>query len=61
MFARVVAAKIDRIPMTTTTTTVCTRATAWEPTMLSSVMAATTPTANTLSHVVLPSANAELA
>jgi hypothetical protein len=49
------------MPMTTTTTRVCTLATACDPRMLSRAMTATTSTANTLIHASLPSAKAELA
>ena len=61
MLESVVTANTTRMPMTTTTTTVWTRATACDPTTLSTVIATTTPTANTLTHAVSPSANIELA
>ena len=41
------------MPITTTTTTVCTRATACEPTMLSAVITSTTRTAKTLTQAVV--------
>ncbi len=61
MLASVVTANNDRMPITTMTITVCTRATACEPTTLRTVIARTTTTAKTFSHVSLPSATAELA
>jgi len=47
--------------ITTTTTTVCTRATAPEPPMLRIDITTTKRTANTLTHAVLPSVNESLA
>ena len=61
MLAIVVIAKTDRMPRTTYTTTVWTRATAPEPSRFSAVMAAMTATEKTLIHTSLPSATAELA
>ena len=57
----VVTAKTLRMPITTTTTTVWTRATACEPTTFSAVMTTTTRTAKALAHPSPPSANASLA
>lgn len=57
--ASVTTAKVVRIPTTTTTTTVCARATACEPSTFNAVMATTTSTANTLAQAALPSATAE--
>ena len=61
MFEMVATANTDKMPITTMTTTVWTRATAWDPTMLSRVMAPITRTAKTLIHAVLPWASDELA
>ena len=64
MVASVVTANSDRMPMTTTTTIVWARATAWDPTTLRMVIAATTTDREHLQgHLVVssPSANIELA
>ena len=57
----VATAKIVRIPITTTTTTVCALATACDPTTLSPAITTTTATANTLPQVSSPSVTALLA
>src|SRR3974390_2808087 len=59
--ARVDTAKTVRLPMTTTTTTVCALATALDPRTLSIVMTQMSRTANTLTQVVFESVSAELA
>src|SRR3954454_2379102 len=60
-FAIVETAKITRIPMTTTTTIVCARATTCDPRMFTSDITTITSTANTFAHVASPSVNDELA
>ena len=61
MFASVETAKMLSMPITTTTTSVWTRATAFDPTTLSAVITTTTPTANTLAQFSSPSVAALLA
>ncbi len=58
MVEMVDTAKIVRIPITTITTTVCARATAFDPTMLSPAITTITATANTLPQVSSPAVTA---
>ena len=55
MFVIVTAANTARIPITTKTTRLCTRATSVEPATFKAVMARTTMTANALTAAVFPS------
>jgi hypothetical protein len=61
MFASVVTANTERMPITTITTTVWACATARDPTMLSTLITTTTRMAKALTQPVLPSATALLA
>ena len=61
MLAMVTTEKKARMPMTTKTTRLWTRATSVEPATLSRVMATSRATAKTLIAAALPSVNAELA
>ena len=55
MLASVATANTVSMPITTMTTTVCARATAWDPTTLTMVIATTTSTAKTLTQASSPS------
>ena len=61
MFVTVTAEKNARIPMTTKTTMLWTRATTLEPAMLRMVMVTSRATAKIFTHTTLSPANAELA
>ena len=61
MLAIVTTAKITRIPTTTLTITACTRATACDPTTLSTVIATTTRQANTFAQAAFLPATTALA
>ena len=61
MFAMVMIANPARIPITTTTTRLWTRATTLDPATLRPVMTMSSATANAFTAAGSPSANAELA